>query len=401
MIEGELEMVITIVCDVLGEENNGTTIAAMNLIRALKQKGHTVKILCADQYRKNDEGVFVVPNRNLGKILNAYVDKVGVTLAKPDIEVVRNSIIGSDIVHIMVPLSLGRCAVKVARELNVPMTAGFHMQAENFTSYFKLNKIDPVNKAVYKFIWKNVYQYIDGIHYPTKFIRDIFERNIKRSTPGYVISNGVHDYVQKRDVEKPEEFKDKIVILSIGRLAREKSQDTLIKAIYHSKYKDKIQLILGGQGIKEKYYKKLAKDLPIPAIMKFYERKQVIDVLNFADLYVHSAEIELAGIACLEAIMCGKLTIVSDSKLSATRNFAVDDRCIFKNRDPKDLARVIDYWIEHPEEKKLVEKKYLESGQVYSQEKCLDKMEKMMYDVLEKRRAGAVATVVECCTESK
>lgn len=394
-------MVITIVCDVLGEENNGTTIAAMNLIRALKQKGHTVKILCADQYRKNDEGVFVVPNRNLGKILNAYVDKVGVTLAKPDIEVVRNSIIGSDIVHIMVPLSLGRCAVKVARELNIPMTAGFHMQAENFTSYFKLNKIDPVNKAVYKFIWKNVYQYIDGIHYPTKFIRDIFERNIKRSTPGYIISNGVHDYVQKRDVEKPEEFKDKIVILSIGRLAREKSQDTLIKAIYHSKYKDKIQLILGGQGLKEKHYKKLAKDLPIPAIMKFYERKEVIDILNFADLYVHSAEIELEGIACLEAIMCGKLTIVSDSKLSATRNFAVDDRCVFKNRDPKDLARVIDYWIEHPEEKKLVEKKYLESGQVYSQEKCLDEMEKMMFDVLEKRRASAVATALECCTESK
>lgn len=27
---------ITIVCDVLGEENNGTTIAAMNLIRFLK-----------------------------------------------------------------------------------------------------------------------------------------------------------------------------------------------------------------------------------------------------------------------------------------------------------------------------------------------------------------------------
>lgn len=29
-------MKITIVCDVLGEENNGTTIAAMNLIRFLK-----------------------------------------------------------------------------------------------------------------------------------------------------------------------------------------------------------------------------------------------------------------------------------------------------------------------------------------------------------------------------
>lgn len=31
-------MEITIVCDVLGKENNGTTIAAMNLIRYLKNK---------------------------------------------------------------------------------------------------------------------------------------------------------------------------------------------------------------------------------------------------------------------------------------------------------------------------------------------------------------------------
>lgn len=100
-------MIITVVCDVLGEENNGTTVAAMNLIKFLQQKGHTVRILCADQARKNQENVFVVPNYNFGKILNDYVHKVGVTLAKPDEEIVRNAIDGADIVHIMMPLSLG------------------------------------------------------------------------------------------------------------------------------------------------------------------------------------------------------------------------------------------------------------------------------------------------------
>lgn len=33
-------MKILVVCDVLGKENNGTTIAAMNLIRYLKSRGH-------------------------------------------------------------------------------------------------------------------------------------------------------------------------------------------------------------------------------------------------------------------------------------------------------------------------------------------------------------------------
>ena len=54
--ERGLHMIITIVCDVLGEENNGTTLAAMNLIRALRAKGHTVTILCPDAQKQGVPG---------------------------------------------------------------------------------------------------------------------------------------------------------------------------------------------------------------------------------------------------------------------------------------------------------------------------------------------------------
>ena len=380
-------MIITIVCDVLGEENNGTTIATMNLIRHLKKQGHTVRILCGDQNRKGQENVFVVPNYNLGRLLNNYVHKAGVTLAKPDKDVIKQALEGTDHVHIMIPLPLGMSATKIAKEMGLSITAGFHMQAENFTCYVKLNKLKPLNKAVYKFIWKHLYKHVDAIHYPTKFIQDIFETSIKKQTNGYVISNGVHDYVQKREIPKPSDLKDKIVILTTGRYAREKSQDTLIKAVFKSKYKDKIQLILGGQGVKEASYRKLSKKLPIAPIFKFYARTEIIDVLNFCDIYVHPAEAELEGISCLEAIACGKLVVVSDSKLSATKEFAIDEKCIFKNRNPKDLARVIDYWIEHPEEKEIYEQKYLESSTVFNQDECMKKMENMIVEVANEKRA--------------
>ena len=378
----EINMIVTIVCDVLGEENNGTTIAAMNLIRYLKRQGHIVRILCADQNKKGQENCWVVPNMNFGKTLNKYVEKVGVTLAKPVEDILRDCIKGSDVVHILIPLYLSMNAIKIAKEYDIPMTASFHMQAENLTSYFKLNNVKFINTAVYKIIYKYVYQYVDKIHFPTKFIEEIFEKNIKKTTPGCVISNGVNDYVKKENIEKPLEYQNKIVILTTGRYAREKSQDTLIKAIYHSKYKDKIQLILGGQGIKEKEYRKLAKNLPIQPLFKFYSRTEIIDVLNYSDIYVHPAEIELEGISCIEAIACGKLTIVSNSKLSATKEFAVDERCIFKCRKPKDLARVIDYWIDHPEEKKIIEDKYLHSALAFNQEKCMEKMEQMLFDAI-------------------
>lgn len=380
-------MIITIVCDVLGEENNGTTIATMNLIRHLKKQGHTVRILCGDQNRKGQENVFVVPNYNLGKLLNNYVHKAGVTLAKPDKDVIKQALDGTDHVHIMIPLPLGIATAKLAKEMGLSITAGFHMQAENFTCYVKLNKFKPLNKAVYKFIWKHLYRHVDAIHYPTKFIQNIFESNIKKQTNGYVISNGVHDYVQKRDFPKPSDLRDKIVILTTGRYAREKSQDTLIKAVLKSKYKDKIQLILGGQGVKEANYRRLSKKLPIAPIFKFYARTEIIDVLNFCDIYVHPAEAELEGISCLEAIACGKLVVVSDSKLSATKEFAIDEKCIFKNRNPKDLARLIDYWIEHPEEKEIYEQKYLESSTVFNQDECMKKMENMIVEVANEKRA--------------
>lgn len=379
-------MTITVVCDVLGEENNGTTIAAMNLIRFLRSQGHNVRILCGDQNRKGQENFYVVPNYNFGKMLNAYVKRVGVTLAKPVKHIIEEALDGADLVHIMVPLALGLATVKIAEEKGIPMTAGFHMQAENLTSYFKVHKIKPINHLVYKVINKKLYRHVDAIHFPTQFIRDVFESNIKHKTNGYVISNGVNAYVQKREVEKPAQFKDKIIILMIGRLAREKSQDTLLKAVKYSKYKDKIQLIFAGQGPKEKYYKKLAKKLPVAPVFNFFSREEVIDVINYCDIYAHTAEAELEGIACLEAICCGKLTLVSDSKLSATKGFAVDDRCIFKNRDPRDLARAIDYFIDNPEAKAEIEEMYLNSAICYSQIDCMKRMEQMMLDVVNAKK---------------
>ena len=391
----ETVMKITVVSDVLGEENNGTTVAAYNLIRFLKKRGHDVRVLCSDQSKAGEEGFFVVPNLNLGAPLNAYLKKVGVALSRPQKEIVEAALDGVEHVHSILPFALGKMALHVAQEKGISVTAGFHMQAENFTSHIGMNKVEPANKIVYQYIYNGFYQYVDGIHYPTQFIRDTFESAMGVQTNGYVISNGVHGYVQKRAVEKPAAYADKTVILSVGRYSREKSQDTLLKAVGLSKYADKIQLILAGQGQKEGKYKRLAKRLPVPPVLQFFSRDEMLDVLNYADLYVHPAEVELEGIACLEAIACGKLVVVSDSDRSATRGFAVDERCVFANRNPKDLARVIDYWIENPKERAACEQKYLDEAHIFDQEACMLRMEEMIFDVVKKKRENKLIANTE------
>jgi 1,2-diacylglycerol 3-alpha-glucosyltransferase len=88
--------------------------------------------------------------------------------------------------------SLGREALKIANRMGKPVSAGFHVQAENVTAhFFNLIESKTANKLVYRNFYQHFYKDVDAIHYPTQFIRDTFERAIKHPTPGYVISNGV------------------------------------------------------------------------------------------------------------------------------------------------------------------------------------------------------------------
>ena len=166
-------MTVTVVCDVLGEENNGTTIAAMNLIKALKQRGHTVRIVCGDEKRRGEEGFYVLPQINFG-IFNGYVRKNGVAPAKVNMDIIRSAISGADAVHIMTPFFVGKAALKEAKRQGLTVTAGFHCQAENLSSHLFLMNCRGFNKAVYKYFYRKFYRNVDCIHYPTQFIRDVF-----------------------------------------------------------------------------------------------------------------------------------------------------------------------------------------------------------------------------------
>lgn len=379
-------MEITIVSDVIGEENNGTTIACMNLIRYLKSRGDHVKVLCADQFRKGQEDYFVVPNLNLGP-LNLVLKANEVKLAKPNKKIILEALEGSDAVHIMLPFALGNAAMKICKEKNIPVTCGFHCQAENFTAHIFLMNNQFVNKFLYRRFYKTLYRYADAVHYPTEFIRNCFEQSIKHKTNAYVISNGVNDRYVRVENQNSVLNKDKFNILFIGRLSTEKSHPILLKAVSLSKYKDKIQLIFAGSGPKRNKIIRLSNKYGINTPkMNFYSRDELVKVINSADLYVHPSEIEIEAISALEAITCGLVPIFSDSPRSATKMFAIDDRNLFKYNSPQDLANKIDYWIEHPKEKEEMREKYLDFTNPFHQDVCMQRMREMIVETIEKKK---------------
>ena len=376
-------MNITIVCDVLGEANNGTTLAAMNLIGYLKEKGHQVTVLCPDQDKLGLPGYAVVPTWDLG-IFNGYVASNGVSLAKPEDSVISRAIRDADIVHVMLPFPLGRRAIYLAKQQGIPVSSGFHVMAENVSSHVFLQNCAPANRAIYAYFSK-AYRQVDAIHYPTQFLRDLYEKMYGK-TNGYVISNGVNSTFQPRPAEKPQKMQDKFVILTTGRYSKEKGHPVLIEAVNRSKYRDCIQLILAGSGPREKALKKLCQKLPTPPIFGFHPHGEMVDILNYADLYVHPAIIEAEGISCLEALNCGLVPIISDSPRCATKDYALTDKSLFHYRDPGDLAEKIDWWLEHPQERAKWSKAYAENAAGrFDQRMCMEKMEQMLLETAGKR----------------
>ena len=372
-------MKVLVVADVLGEENNGTTIACMNLIRYLKSQGDEVRVLCPDQDKKGMLNYYVVPNLHLGFLLDYIIKKNNVSLSKPKTKIIKQALEGVDVCHIMLPFSLGKKTLKIARKMGIPCTSGFHCQAENFTAHLKMMNVPLANRFMYKTFYKSFYRYVDAVHYPTEFIKDVFEGTVKRKTNAYVISNGVNNQYRHQEVERKGVYNKHFNILFIGRYSKEKSHPLLIKAVAQSKYKDNIQIIFAGQGPYEASLRKLAKEKGIiTPVMKFFSRKELVKVINCCDLYVHPAEIEIEAISCLEAITCGLVPVISDSKRSATNRFALTENNLFKNNDVKDLANKIDYWIEHPEERKSCSIKYLGYTEQFEQNKCMEKMRNML-----------------------
>lgn len=387
-------MNVTIICDVLGVPNNGTSVAAYNLINHLKSQGHNVTVVCCDADKKGESGYTIVPTMNLGPIINAALARNEVVPAKADSVILEEAIKGADVVHLLMPFPLSWKAVKICEKYGIPMTSSFHVQAENFTCHIGMMKSAFATKEVYKYFYKKVYSHCAYTHYPTEFIKQDFEGNIKKHVPSKVISNGVSEYffepAPPEAIEKQKaKNKDKFTIVVVGRYSSEKAQQVLIKAVAKSKYKDKIHLILAGEGPKRRHYKKLVKKNGVDCEMRFFDHDELKEVLTAADLYVHTAYVELESIACLEAIVTGLVPIICNSKRSAARFFAQDDRCLYQKWDSEDLKNKIEYFMDNPKELEACRKKYKTQANVSRLAECMNKMEQMLEEAAETRQKEA------------
>lgn len=366
---------IVFVADLIDGGKSGGVISASRLIDYLKDR-HSLTVLTTGKTEDYKIGLpsFYLP------FVKKIMQEMGFIFAWPRRKILENALKDADLVHIQFPFLLGYRVLSIARKMGKPVILGFHVQPENLMWNIGLNH-DRIIAFLYRFFVKSFYNKGHIVLSPSSFGKNMLEaNNIK--IPVEVISNGLPEHFKPGNYDPDPEFNGKFVVLMAGRLAREKRHDLAIQAIQKSKYRDKIHLVVTGQGPLREELEILGKCLAIPPLFSYVSQQELIRLFNTAHLFIHASEVELEGMAVLEAIGCGLPALIANSDSSASPQFAINEKFLFSAGDPDDLSTRIDYWYDNRDELKTAKQQYLEKAQQYSFTACAQKTEDLYRRIL-------------------
>ena len=385
-------MKILFVLECANQPTNGTTAACIRFAKELEKKGHEVTIIGCDRIvGEKYHRYYGLPKYKFPFADKAIV-KDGFLLCKMVYKTIFEAIKGQDIVHTFLPFKLSNVCRLIAQEQGIAVTTAFHIVPQNCTAAIHLGWSKIINGTVLYCFKKYLYDKVRYVHCPSQMAAGLMKKHHFKYNEPRVISNGVIPFFKKLDnVSKPEEYKDKFIVCMTGRLADEKRQDLIIKAVAKSKYNKNIQVILCGQGPNYERYLKLAKKrkLANPIKIKFCSAEELRETMNYIDLYIHASDYEIEGISAMEAITCGAVPLISNHPVCATKDFALDkEHCLFKHGSPKDLMRKIEWFYEHPEELGKMREQYLEDSKKYVLSYQVDALEQMFMDAIKEQKEG-------------
>lgn len=396
---------------------NGLSASARRTIILLRERGHDVRVLSSGTTEQAQACNFTAPEFPLPArhfpLADAIISAQGYAFAKPKRKVIKQAVAWADVVHLEEPFGLQARTAHVAKRVGTPVLATYHIHPENITATIHLDGLWPLNALLLASWRRRIYALVQVVQCPSDSVRQRLQRwglGDKLVT----ISNGVGLTPSKPEVsaktecsepsgrqvetkqtpgEAQPEGEQIYRLLVVGRFSREKNQATVLKAMRHSRYASQIQLVFAGRGPTEKSLRRAASRLVHDGVLKhapsfdFFDAAGLDAQAEQADLYIHAAFIEVEGLSCLEVLRHGVVPVIAHSPLTATSQFALDAHSRFKARDPKALARAIDYWLSDNDRRQTEAQKYLNIGAHYDINDCVSRLE-LVYRKLASSKAS-------------
>ena len=164
--------------------------------------------------------------------------------------------------------------------------------------------------------------------------------------------------ILKSEKIKDDYFKDNKIIISIGRLTKQKNFTFLITNFYEIRKKyNNFKLVIIGDGEEKEMLLKLIKKLNLEDHVNIYEYKEnIYNYLNSSNYYVSTSEWEGSSLAMIDAAVMGIPILCSDCPTGRKEFIGEDERgYLYLQNNSKDFLFKFDKMVN--EEAKLLYRK--------------------------------------------
>lgn len=307
--------------------SNGVVTSVTSFRQGLMARGHAVYILAphaTEPYQRDERFVFRYPAWELP------MQRYPLTLPlSPFIDLLLPCL-APDVVHAHHPVMLGRVAAKKSRSLGVPLVFTYHTRYQEYSHYVS----GLPDHMVKEFLESWLANYMRKCHHvivPSESIRDLLETTYGINSRVTVVPTGVdasrfgllsREQARERLGWPPEDM----VVVSIGRLAREKNWELLFAAFKTATDNGpSARLVVIGGGEERPRLKTLCSELGIAERVTFTGNVAAESVplyLCASDIFGFASTTETQGLVTLEA-MASSLPVVAVSA-SGTKDVLTD-----------------------------------------------------------------------------
>ncbi len=385
-------MNIGIFTDTYHPQINGVVTSIRTLEKELNKRGHKVFIFTVTNpnARKATSRVFRLPSMPF-IFLPSY--RVGVLYSPQAEKIVKQ--LNLDIIHTQTEFSLGLFGKFLSKKLRIPIVHTYHTMYEDYVHYISKGTLSKFTPKVAKELSRLFCNRCDAVIAPTTKVEEVLrEYGVKEHIE--VIPTGINLEPFKKANYAPEEILDAkkqygiadtdSVILFVGRLAKEKSIDVIIREMPALLQKlPTAKLLIVGDGPIRKELQTLAASVHAEESIIFAGEQpweQIGKFYQLGDVFVSASVTETQGLTFAEA-MAAHMPVVAkrDKNLEGMIEDKVNGR-VFDQNDQ--LANILYELLTHKEESAKIAQKAYDMIKPFSADFFGEHVEKLYISLLQK-----------------
>jgi 1,2-diacylglycerol 3-alpha-glucosyltransferase len=311
-------MKIALFSDTYPPEINGVSVSVGVHQKVLLDQGHQVLVITTNPFGKQiliDAGVIRIPGVELKKLYNYRLSSFFSAKAYQYIRKWQ-----PDVIHIHTDVGIGIFGKVTAFFLKVPTVVTYHTMYEDYTHYagFLKGLASRVVKQFSKSIAEQCTEFISPSLKTKEKIRSYgVSRYINIVPTGIDFSRfqlSSLDHHKLAEIKSRWILPGEKVLLSLGRVAKEKSMDVIVKGFAKviQKKEEKIRLLMVGDGPDRHGLIELANQLGMSNQVSFVGAVPIQDVpyyYQLADVFVSASLTETQGLTFMEAMVSDRIVL--------------------------------------------------------------------------------------------